>query len=122
MWLICVIIISSYVTHIKENAPQGTALIFIDPYLPRIYDDDSGKNGVFSLTLLNNNGTFEISPNVAERKANFLIRVRDNKILDYEKTHSLQFQVNTFDLIGELHIVKKIYNVQSCEWLAIACV
>ncbi|XP_055696679.1 cadherin-86C isoform X1 [Lutzomyia longipalpis] len=82
-----------YVTHIKENAPQGTALIFIDPYLPRIYDDDSGKNGVFSLTLLNNNGTFEISPNVAERKANFLIRVRDNKILDYEKTHSLQFQI-----------------------------
>lgn len=87
----------SYVTRIDENAPQGTALVFIDPYVPRVYDDDTGKNGVFSLTLLNNNGTFEITPNVAERKASFLIRVRDNAMLDYEKTHSLQFQVITFE-------------------------
>uniref|UniRef100_A0A6B2EKW7 Cadherin domain-containing protein n=1 Tax=Phlebotomus kandelakii TaxID=1109342 RepID=A0A6B2EKW7_9DIPT len=82
-----------YVTRIDENAPQGTALVFIDPYVPRVYDDDTGKNGVFSLTLLNNNGTFEITPNVAERRASFLIRVRDNAMLDYEKTHSLIFQI-----------------------------
>lgn len=67
----------------------------MDPYIPRVYDDDTGKNGVFSLTLLGNNGTFEISPNVAERRANFLIYVRDNHLLDYEMRHSVQFQVNT---------------------------
>ncbi|XP_002137604.3 cadherin-86C isoform X1 [Drosophila pseudoobscura] len=82
-----------YVSRVDENAPQGTALIFVDPYVPRIYDDDTGKNGVFSLTLLNNNGTFEITPNVAERSASFLVRVRDNTLLDYEMRHSVQFQV-----------------------------
>lgn len=61
--------------------------------MPRIYDDDIGKNGVFSLTLLNNNDTFEISPNVAERSTSFLIRVRDNILLDYEERHFVQFQI-----------------------------
>jgi hypothetical protein len=56
-------------------------------------DDDAGKNGVFSLTLLGNNGTFEILPNVAERKANFIIKVRDNALLDYEQHTALSFQV-----------------------------
>ncbi|XP_037916854.1 cadherin-86C isoform X2 [Hermetia illucens] len=82
-----------YVSRIDENAPQGTALTFNDPYVPRVYDDDTGKNGVFSLTLLNNNGTFEISPNVAERSASFLIRVRDNEFLDYEERKSVEFQI-----------------------------
>ncbi|XP_043071713.1 cadherin-86C isoform X2 [Drosophila grimshawi] len=82
-----------YVSRVDENASQGSALTFIDPYVPRVYDDDTGKNGVFSLTLLNNNGTFEISPNVAERSASFLIRVRDNSWLDYEQRHSVQFNI-----------------------------
>lgn len=79
--------------HLNENSPQGTALAFNDPYVSRVYDDDTGKNGVFSLTLLNNNGTFEVTPNVAERRANFLIRVRDSAMLDYEQNDSVQFQV-----------------------------
>ncbi|XP_039969128.1 cadherin-86C isoform X2 [Bactrocera tryoni] len=82
-----------YVSRIDENAPQGTALTFADPYVSRVYDDDIGKNGVFSLTLLNNNGTFEISPNVAERSTSFLIHVRDNILLDYEERHFVQFQI-----------------------------
>lgn len=89
-------IYNSYVARIDENSPQGTALVFSDPYVARVYDDDTGKNGVFSLTLLGNNGTFEISPNVAERRASFLIRVRDNQLLDYEMRHSVEFQVNLF--------------------------
>lgn len=84
---------NSYVSRVDENAPQGTALTFLDPYIPRVYDDDTGKNGVFSLTLLNNNGTFEITPNVAERSSTFLIRVRDNVLLDFEERHSVQFQI-----------------------------
>lgn len=87
-------LVCSYVARIDENSPQGTALLFVDPYVSRVYDDDTGKNGVFSLTLLGNNGTFEISPNVAERRASFLIRVRDNALLDYELRHSVQFQVH----------------------------
>ena len=89
-----IFIYSSYVTRIEENSPTGTTLIFPEPYVTRVSDDDSGKNGVFSLTLLGNNGTFEIFPNVAERKANFIIRVRDNMMLDYEVQTSLTLQVS----------------------------
>lgn len=83
----------SYITYLDENAPQGTALTFNDPYIPQVNDNDSGKNGVFSLSLLGNNGTFEITPTVAERHAQFMIKVRDNVMLDYEARKSVIFQV-----------------------------
>lgn len=96
----------SYVARVDENALQGTALVFSEPYISRVYDDDTGKNGVFSLTLLGNNGTFEISPNVAERRANFIIYVRDNHLLDFETRQSVQFQVNS-------QLSTFIYNIYS---------
>lgn len=52
-----------------------------------------GKHGVFTLSLINNNGTFEISPTVAERNAYFVIRVRDNSMLDYEERLVVSFKV-----------------------------
>ncbi|XP_063530752.1 cadherin-86C isoform X1 [Cydia strobilella] len=82
-----------YVTYLDENAPQGTALTFNDPYIPQVNDNDAGKNGVFSLSLVNNNGTFEISPTVAERHAPFIIKVRDNTMLDFEARKSVVFQI-----------------------------
>uniref|UniRef100_A0A182PTP3 Cadherin domain-containing protein n=1 Tax=Anopheles epiroticus TaxID=199890 RepID=A0A182PTP3_9DIPT len=82
-----------YVVQLEENAAPGTVLTFTDPYTPRVMDDDAGKNGVFSLTLLGNNGTFEISPNVAEGHANFVVRVRDNARLDYETATYVHFQI-----------------------------
>lgn len=97
-------------SRVDENAPQGTALTFIDPYVPRVYDDDTGKNGVFSLTLLNNNGTFEISPNVAERSASFLIRVRDNILLDYEERQTVEFQILAQEL-GPATNLSAVVNV-----------
>ncbi|XP_045495385.1 cadherin-86C [Colias croceus] len=83
----------SYITYLDENAPQGTALTFNDPYIPQVNDNDAGKNGVFSLSLLGNNGTFEISPTVAERHAQFIIKVRDNTMLDFEARKSVVFQI-----------------------------
>ncbi|KAG6450669.1 cadherin-86C isoform X2 [Manduca sexta] len=82
-----------YITYLDENAPQGTALTFNDPYIPQVNDNDAGKNGVFSLSLVGNNGTFEISPTVAERHAQFIIKVRDNTMLDYEARKSVIFQI-----------------------------
>ncbi|XP_037049459.1 cadherin-86C isoform X3 [Bradysia coprophila] len=99
-----------YIARIDENSPQGTALVFLDPYVPRVYDDDTGKNGVFSLTLIGNNGTFEITPNVAERRASFLIRVRDNQYLDYEKRHSVEFQILAQEL-GPATNLSAVVNV-----------
>lgn len=82
-----------YITYLDENSPQGTALTFNDPYIPQVSDNDSGKNGVFSLSLFGNNGTFEITPTVAERHAQFIIKVRDNVMLDYEARKSVVFQI-----------------------------
>ncbi|KAJ4441941.1 hypothetical protein ANN_11804 [Periplaneta americana] len=82
-----------YIARMDENSPQGTALLFNDPYLAEIRDDDLGKNGVFSISLRNNNGTFEISPTVGETRANFVVRVRNNSLLDYEKRHVLTFTI-----------------------------
>ncbi|XP_052739309.1 cadherin-86C [Bicyclus anynana] len=83
----------SYITYLDENAPQGTALLFTDPYIPQVNDNDAGKNGVFSLSLVGNNGTFEITPTVAERHAQFIIKVRDNTMLDFEARKSVIFQI-----------------------------
>ncbi|XP_026732389.1 cadherin-86C [Trichoplusia ni] len=82
-----------YITYLDENAPQGTALTFNDPYIPQVNDNDAGKNGVFSLSLVGNNGTFEITPTVAERHAQFIIKVRDNVLLDFEARKSVVFQI-----------------------------
>lgn len=62
------------------------------------------------MTLLNNNGTFEISPNVAERSASFLIRVRDNVLLDYEERQSVQFQILAQEL-GPATNLSAVVNV-----------
>ena len=55
--------------------------------------DLQGKHGVFSLILDQNNGTFEISPNVVEQKSFFTIRVRNKLLLDYEIRKSVHFVV-----------------------------
>nr|CAD7393854.1 unnamed protein product [Timema cristinae] len=83
----------NYGSRIDENSPQGTVLVFGDPYITEIKDDDMGKNGIFSITLENNNGTFEISPTVGERRASFVIRVRDNALLDYEMRQTIYFTI-----------------------------
>lgn len=76
-----------------ENVEPGSAIIFNEPYHTTVRDEDIGKAGVFALKLENNNGTYEISPAVAERTANFILTVRDNALIDYELHKSLRFQV-----------------------------
>ncbi|XP_048513676.1 uncharacterized protein LOC105688571 isoform X2 [Athalia rosae] len=83
----------SYVAWMDENAPPGTVVMFDHPYLAKVRDEDIGKTGVFALKLGNNNGTFEVSPTVAERVANFVVTVRDNTMMDYEARRTLEFTV-----------------------------
>ncbi|XP_058063242.1 cadherin-86C [Anopheles bellator] len=99
-----------YVSRLEENAAPGTVLTFADPYTPRVMDDDAGKNGVFSLTLLDNNGTFEIAPNVAEGHANFVIRVRDSGRLDYEVATYVHFRILAQEL-GPATNLSTVVNV-----------
>ena len=67
---------------------------FGEQYSARVKDEDIGKAGVFALKLENNNNTFEISPTVAERAADFVVTVRDNALIDYERYKVLSFKVN----------------------------
>lgn len=76
-----------------ENTELGSSVIFNEPYITKVHDEDIGKAGVFALKLDNNNGTFEIGPTVAERTANFILTVRDNTLIDYEKYKSLRLKV-----------------------------
>ncbi|XP_071455773.1 cadherin-86C [Hetaerina americana] len=84
---------NQYVARIPEGSSLGTALQFSDPWVPRVKDDDMGRSGFFALTLEGDNGTFEVSPNIAERSANFVIQVKNNRLLDYEKYRELNFKV-----------------------------
>lgn len=68
--------------------------MFTDPWLPRVRDNDLGLGAVFALSVQNDNGTFEVSPTVAEGNANFAIRVKNPALLDYERHHSLTFEAS----------------------------
>ncbi|XP_015606169.1 cadherin-86C [Cephus cinctus] len=83
----------NYVAWMEENAEPGSMVTFMDQYSTRVKDEDIGKAGVFALKLINNNGTFEITPTVAERMADFVIAVRDNTLIDYETYKNLQFKI-----------------------------
>lgn len=81
-------------SRIPENSPQGTPLFFGEPYTTVVRDDDMGKSGVFSLSLDNNNGTFEVLPGVAEQRATFVLHVRSAQLLDFEINKVLTFKVS----------------------------
>lgn len=90
-----------------ENAELGTVIVFTEAYSTTVRDEDIGKAGVFSLILDNNNGTFEISPAVAERATTFILTVRDNSLIDYETFKSLRFQV--------IHLFATFYQLNGKE-------
>ncbi|KAK9298526.1 hypothetical protein QLX08_008130 [Tetragonisca angustula] len=83
----------NYIATIDENPEPGTVINFGEQYSARVKDEDIGKAGVFALKLENNNNTFEISPTVAERAADFVVTVRDNALIDYERYKVLSFKI-----------------------------
>ncbi|KAL0280631.1 UNVERIFIED_CONTAM: hypothetical protein PYX00_001863 [Menopon gallinae] len=92
---------NQYVARIPENSPQGTTLVFGDAYVTLIRDTELGQEGVFSLSLENNNGTFEISPTIGKRRTNFAIRVRNNEMLDFEERTYVTFMIVARELTTE---------------------
>lgn len=117
-------IIFSYVAWMDENAAPGTVVTFENPDLTKVRDEDIGKTGVFALILGNNNGTFEISPNVAEKMADFVVTVRDNALMDYETRKTLEFTViylyryklDTHELKNRLRKNKYVSDNCSRSW------
>ncbi|KAK4881518.1 hypothetical protein RN001_004837 [Aquatica leii] len=71
-------------TSLDENSPPGTRL-----KVPNV--ELIGEPGeIFSLQLINNNGTFDVSPAIIEGRGKFVIIVRDSTLLDYEQRHMVQ--------------------------------
>lgn len=83
-----------YECEIAENAQQNTPVNFlqIDPK-NEVFDYDLGNNGTFELYLEPPNDIFEISPRRSLNEATFIVRVRNPKILDYEKIRVLNFTI-----------------------------
>lgn len=83
-----------YECEIAENAQQNTPVNFlqIDPK-NEVFDYDLGNNGTFELYLDPPNDIFEISPKRSLNEATFIVRVRNPKILDYEKIKVLNFTI-----------------------------
>ena len=53
-----------------------------------------GENGKVELRLEGDFGdTFEIAPSIIENRAHFVISVKNNRKLDYEKIQELDFEV-----------------------------
>lgn len=106
-------IIYRYITTVPENLEPGSVIMFPEQYSTKVHDEDIGKAGVFALKLQNNNGTFEISPAVAERTADFVITVRNNTLIDYEIHKSLSFKVCILK-------VKTINNINHSNCIALS--
>jgi cadherin-related family protein 2 len=64
----------------------------IDPK-NEVFDYDLGNNGTFELYLDPPNDIFDISPKRSLNEATFIIRVRNPKLLDYEKIKVLNFTI-----------------------------
>ncbi|XP_064550681.1 cadherin-23 [Drosophila montana] len=83
-----------YRCEVNENAQSNTPLNFLDGEVQNfVYDHDEGKNGTFRLFLDPPNDLFEIVPELAVNEANFMLRVRNSKSLDFEQFIEVNFTI-----------------------------
>ncbi|XP_067619192.1 cadherin-23 [Eurosta solidaginis] len=85
---------SIYRCEVNENSQTNTPLSFIDDDVQNYVEDhDVGNNGTFRLFLDPQNDLFEIVPAVAVNEANFMVRVKNAKAIDYEQMKEINFTI-----------------------------
>ncbi|KAH8330723.1 hypothetical protein KR067_006821 [Drosophila pandora] len=83
-----------YRCEVNENAQTNTPLNFIDQDVQNVvFDHDEGNNGTFRLFLDPPNDLFEIVPELAVNEANFMLRVKNSKSLDFEQFTEVNFTI-----------------------------
>jgi len=83
-----------YRCEVNENAQTNTPLNFIDEEVQNVvFDHDEGNNGTFRLFLDPPNDLFEIVPELAVNEANFMLRVKNSKSLDFEQFTEVNFTI-----------------------------
>ncbi|XP_060524871.1 cadherin-86C [Cylas formicarius] len=75
---------NEYHALLDENAPIGTTLDLLQAEI------NTQPGDIVALELLNNNGTFDITPSIVEGHSRFRITVHDNRLLDYEARHYVE--------------------------------
>lgn len=88
-----------YETEIDENAQINTPVTFLGSVKNEVFDYDQGNNGTFDLILDPPTNIFEITPNRVINEANFLIRVKNPEMLDYEKITQLNFTIIAREIV-----------------------
>lgn len=82
----------TYEAEISESSQENTPLTFLgDTPRNAVYDHDQGMNGTFELHLEPDDGLFDITPRRAVNEATFLVRLRQNGVLDYERVRQLNY-------------------------------
>lgn len=76
--------LKEYKTKLDENSPTGTILNLTFPEIVTQPGD------VVTLELVNNNGTFDVSPSVIEGRSQFEVKVHNPTLLDYEARKSVE--------------------------------
>lgn len=79
--------LKEYKTKLDENSPTGTVLNLTFPEIVAQPGD------VVTLELVNNNGTFDVTPSVIEGRSQFEVKVRDPTLLDYEARKSVECEL-----------------------------
>ncbi|XP_017777051.1 PREDICTED: cadherin-86C-like, partial [Nicrophorus vespilloides] len=97
---------TNFTVDLEENSPPGTILT-----IPKA--EFIAQPGVlFSLTLLNNNGTFAVSPNVIEGRSKFMVKVSDNSLLDFERRRSVVCEILAKELTEGNHTASATLTVR----------
>ena len=72
--------------------------------IPEVFDHDQGTNGTFKLFLEGDGGIFEVTPKMGINEATFMIRVKDQKRLDFEKHKMFNFSIVAQEMADKLHL------------------
>ncbi|KAK4314695.1 hypothetical protein Pmani_014032 [Petrolisthes manimaculis] len=80
-------IYEQYVGELDENSPSDAIVAFPNPFLKR------GLKGMFALSLEGDEGTFSVEPSIVRDSSDFIIKVKNSALLDFEKRPVIEFQV-----------------------------
>lgn len=91
----------SFTAEISESAQENTPITFVGDARNGVFDYDQGNNGTFELSIEPDDNLFEISPRRAVNEATFLIRLKQNNVLDFEAVAELNYVLVAREIVKD---------------------
>lgn len=91
----------SFTAEISESAQENTPITFVGDARNGVFDYDQGNNGTFELSIEPDDHLFEISPRRAVNEATFLIRLKQNNVLDFEALAELNYVLVAREIVKD---------------------